>query len=891
MLQDVLVTKLHIPIPRTQPIHRPRLFTKLDDGLYGKLTVVTAPAGFGKSTLVSDWAKSHPYPTAWLSLDEADSEPSRFLLHFIAAVQLIQPDFGEIVSSSLYGSELLSCETLFAAMINDMMHFENNIILVLDDYYCIESMTIDRGLSYFVEHLPSHIHLIIVSRAEPGLPLSRMRARDELTEIRATDLRFLGEEVQQFFDTTTQLSLSERNTTSIGKRTEGWAAGLQLAALAMKHTEDIDEFIQTFSGSHRYVMDYLTDEVLQQLSDDETSFLLQTSILDEMCAELCDALLGRHDSQQQLEHFEAMNLFIIPLDSQRKWYRYHHLFANLLQLRLTNNPIIDLMSLHQRAANWHDNKGNIDVAIKHYNQAQDIDGMVKIIRQNVRQNVMIGRINRVRNWLNVLPEERKHSNHYLARWMGWMYYFQQQPDQSAIWANTARTALEKTSFLSTEDYNNELASILGLQSWVARHNDNLGAAIELAEQALAILPSEPPGTRGMTYVFLADALAKDGQVDEAIEAYDESIRHNESIQNWLAVTGVIGTVASLLSSQGQIKIALLRLNTVIDKVNAIGQIKSSSNPRIRRLAIWYELNDLEAIQNDLDKVWDLIQFDTTKSTAPYHLLAAQFQLAQGNQDPAKTAIAKCEQDIQSWTTPYDKRRMVARIMRMHIQLDHSYHVHDWLNRVSIDFDQLTPLLIDEYIAYCDSLRFLNTPQLREDGLALVAMLHELCDDANYDGYRLIIYCLEALFLAGRGDSLTALTPLRHALTFAQEQGYIRTFVDFGQEMAHLLYEASARNIVADYAGFLLAQFPLVENTKVTRQQAQDLIEPLSDREIEILTLLAEGLSNQEIANHLFLSLGTIKVHNRNIFGKLSVKSRTQAVAKGRQLGILDDLKS
>ena len=395
----------------------------------------------------------------------------------------------------------------------------------------------------------------------------------------------------------------------------------------------------------------------------------------------------------------------------------------------------------------------------------------------------------------------------------------------------------------------------------------------------------------MTYVFLADALVKSGQLEHAILNYEESIRHNAAIQNWLAITGVVGTIASILVQRGQIKSALSQLTDVIDKVNAIGQTKSGSNPRIRRLSIWYEMNDLEAVQNDLDALWKLIQFEPTKSTAPFHLLSAQFQLAKGNRHGAEEAIIKCQQDVQGWTAHYDKARMLARIIRLQIQLGQLESVFNWFDSLTINFEHLTSLLIDEYIAYLDVLRLQNTTQSRDEGLGLVKVLYELCDHSSLEGHKLIVQCLEALLLAQSDDAIGALTPLRQALGFAEQQGYARTFVDFGQPMSHLLYEATARNIHAEYAGFLLTQFPEIADEKVQRQQAQDLIEPLSDREIEILALLAEGLSNQEIANQLFLSTGTVKVHNRNIFGKLGVKSRTQAVAKGRQLGILQDTES
>jgi len=716
-----------------------------------------------------------------------------------------------------------------------------------------------------------------------------LRVRDELTEIRAADLRFSAEEVQQFFDNTTQLSLTTHNTTSIEQRTEGWAVGLQLAALALKRTHNIDDFVANFSGSHRYVMDYLTDEVLNQLSEAENWFLLHTSILESMCADLCNAITGREDSQAQLEQLEAINLFLIPLDYERRWYRYHHLFATLLQHRLRQLPQDEQNALHLRAAKWYENNGMIDAAMKHHKSAENIEGIVKIIGNHARESIMVGNIMQVQGWLHNLPEELVRENLLLAGLQAWMHYFMQQSEQTAKWINHANVALQQMLPMPDEHYIHAWGSMIALQAWVAIQRGDWQAAIQITQDAIEKLPESMLAERGMNYAFLAEALAASGNPADANAAYNMSIQYNETGGNWIAVTGMTSSIADMYLAQGHLQQAKVLLDDIIEKVTALGQPKSTSNPRTFRLKIWHELNKLDEMREELAIVWQMVQYDVSKATVPYHLMAAIYYVAQGNHEDAVDELQQVEVEIQDWTMLHDKAIILAQIMRVYIQLGLLEKPLEWLKSTEITINNLDYLRIKIYLAAVDVLRFVE--QSGDNALELITQLHQLCATVSAVGFRLDVYCLEALHMARIGDSLGALSPLREALIIAEQAGYIRSFVRYGEPMAHLLYEASARKIHTDYAGFLLAQFPDIEANQQNSQPQQGLIEPLSEREIEILNLLAEGLSNQEIANRVYLTVNTIKVHNRNIFGKLNVKNRTQAVAKGRQLGIVGNMNS
>jgi LuxR family maltose regulon positive regulatory protein len=410
----LLATKLYIPPPRPNLVSRPRLTERLNEGMMCKLTLISAPAGFGKTTLLSDWIHNREHPVAWVSLDEGDNDIARFLAYFIAALQTIDPrqspvgDIGDGVLTALQSPQASPLEAMLTTLVNDIVKITDHFVLVLDDYHVIEASEIDQALTFLLDHLPPQMHLIIASRVTPSLPLSRLRARCEMTELRVDDLRFTPDEVAVFLNQMTGLEFSTENIIALENRTEGWIAGLQLAALSMqglKHSRDVSSFIAAFTGSHRYVLDYLTDEVLQQCPPGTTDFLLQTSILKRLSGPLCNAVTGQDDSHTTLEKLDDANMFIVPLDNERHWYRYHHLFADLLQQRLQRAQPDNIVELHRRASQWYEQNNLVTEALDHALAAADFDRAARLVAQNAQPMFMRGEVSTVRDWFTALPPE------------------------------------------------------------------------------------------------------------------------------------------------------------------------------------------------------------------------------------------------------------------------------------------------------------------------------------------------------------------------------------------------------------------------------------------------------------------------------------------------------
>ena len=877
MFQSVLATKLHIPRSRGRLVERERLFRQLSEGLDSSLTLVTAPTGFGKSTLISEWVRTQSIPTAWLSLDATNSNSSQFVLHLIASLQSIQSDIAQPIVSAISGGDTPSIETLFSILINELVVSEE-LIIVLDDYHVVDSVEIDRGVAFFVANLPEHIHPIIASRTRPDLSLARIRARNSLTEIDASDLRFSSEEIQLFFDYSDDLPLSKPQVQSILQRTEGWVAGIQLAELALKRSADIDTFVETFTGSHRYVMDYLTDEVLDHLSTNEKEFLIRTSILHEFCGELCDALTQQGNGQELLEHLENMNLFLIPLDNQRRWYRYHHLFATLLQHRFAQVPREKQTDVHLRAAQWYEANEFIEATIEHYQKANTLKDVARLIRYYGIDYLHPGRLNRLQDWLSALSDGFIQNDAELATIKAWIHYFLQQRNEVETWVSHAIHILENNS-------QSRPWLITILRSWIAYQHHDFERAIQFANEAIDDLADSESTWLGTGYLFLGYSLDASGRSSEAQEAFEASLAYPSS-ENHIAVTTIIYSISFTKILRGKLKEGFRLIDQLTNRVIEAGQLFSASLPRLTRLYIMYEQNNFSIMEAELEDLWQLLQFDESLTTARFRYVQLTYYNAIGDVERVLGLLEKLVQDVQTWTNIDEKTRFLAGLIRTYLKLGETDYPQRWLQDLEIETEDITMVRMDEHLAVADTLRFSDSAQDHQRALAIIGSIHQLCEQAGLEGYRIDVHCLEALLMVAAGDTLGALAPLRRALAVGEPEGYVRTFVDYGKPMAQLLYEAVARNIHGEYAGFLLSQFP--DDRPAQRQTRHpDLIEALSERETQILQLLATGLSNQEIAKQIFLAVNTVKVHNRKIYAKLHAKNRNEAVAKARQFGIID----
>ncbi len=882
---------------------RVRLIEQLNQGRECRLILVSAPAGFGKTTLLSEWLRQAKMPISWLSLDEGDNEPSRFWTYFIAALKQSHNKVGESTLAMLRSPEPTSFEAFLIPLINEIASLQEDSVLVLDDYHLITTPQIHETLTFLLEHLPPQLHLAIASRVDPPLPLARLRARAQLTELRAADLRFTHAEAAAFLNQLIQLPLSEKQIAAIQARTEGWIAGLQLAALSMRDAEDISTFIESFKGSQRYILDYLVEEVLERQPKSLQSFLLQTSILEQMCGSLCEAVVGDNHSvngTEILEQLEQRNLFVVSLDDERKWYRYHHLFQELLRHYLHRAEPEQVPEYHRRAAQWYKQHGFIAEAIQHAIAAQDFHWAADLIEQEVpaTDHPPIESATLL-TLLEALPRELVWNRPWLLLAYAWALLSSSQFEAAVAAVQNLECLMKQQEQVSPSANTGRLWGLVTAFKGVqARHQGEASKAIALMEKALRLLSQDDSWLRpmillnlGVTY-FVADnfELAKPvlsevtrigqtkgiadpaiaglylqaqfqalrGRIDQAIALCQQGFKLAKE-RSWLTTyAGVLVQVAmgELLREQNQLAAAVQHLTESIERGTQIRQ------PGV--MMGYITLARVRQAQGDTQAAWEAIwaaeQLPTWLWPTILSLEACKtrLHLAQGNLDAAITWAEESGLSVED-------------------ELRYSFtdrHPHG----SELDYLTLARVLIARG-------RVVGTSEpCLDDAIRLLIRLHDFAKAAGRKARVMEVLMLQALVWQVRGDLERGLSLLEQALHIPQQGGYIRLFIDEGQPMVELLRRAASRGIRPNYVSRLLAAFNPVE--RQVSPEVQPLIEPLSDRELEILHYLATGLSNQAIADKLIVSLATVKWHARNIYGKLDVSNRTQAVTKARELGIL-----
>ena len=914
-MEQLIATKLFIPPTRPGLVPRPRLIDQLNTCVYPgcKLILVTAPAGFGKTTLVSQWVQAMsravpPIAIAWLSLDEGDNDPARFLAYFVTALNQaegMEAAIGKGSLSMLQSPQPPPVEAVLTTLINEIATIPDRIVFVLDDYHVIESSQVDDTLGFLLKYLPPQIHLVIASREDPHLPLSHFRACGQLTELRAADLRFTASEAGKFLNQTMGLSLSREDITALETRTEGWIAGLQLAAISLQEQVDRTNIIKSFTSSHRYVLDYLLEDVLEHQAESTQTFLLQTAILDRLTSSLCDALTGQDNGQAMLELLEHANLFIVPLDGERRWYRYHHLFADLLRQRLRQTQPDEQTILHHRASEWYERNGFADEAIKHALRADDFERAVCLIEQHVDTTWEHGEHTKLRLWLVGLPDELVLSRPQLCIFQAWELFASGQLDAAERFLQSAELAYDPNTdqVSETESQNQDQSSgssrlrvrgrAAAIQAWMdAYQRHNISGLIQHLHQALEYLPDRDLHWRGAVATTLGDVYAFSGDMPAAYQARLEALKACEAAGNTYYFLYNSAKLALNLKAQGR----LLQVQELCQQRVRFANQSGMSRTAVAGwlLAIWGEV--LAEI-NDLDGAYDLLEkgVKMTESGGDVGMLGWSY-LGLTRVLFARGDIAGAEKVIQKMNTMAQESIAPTWIMNLNAA---------WQMRISLAQGKLDAaaqwarerdLEPDKSLSYLNKYKYITLArvliargQAEESTRLLQSMLEE--SEVGGDTTRAIeILSLQALALYAGGDTNRAMHVLERALILAEPEGFIRIFVDEGQSMARLLYKALDRGIAPNYVNRLLQAFPIDEPEQVETPAPQvselGYIEPLSEREIEVLQLVAEGLTNPEIATRLILSLYTVKTHTRNIYGKLGVNNRTQAVTKAKTLGIL-----
>jgi LuxR family maltose regulon positive regulatory protein len=905
MSTPILATKLYIPPPQPRVVLRPRLIEQLNESLHRKLTLISAPAGFGKTTLLSEWVAGCELPAAWLSLDEADNDPTRFLAYLVAALQTIAPNIGESVLGVLQSPQPPPTETILTALLNEITTIEDDFVLVLDDYHVIDARPVDDVLTFVLEHLPLRMHLVIATREDPNLPLARLRARGQLSELRAADLRFTTSEAAEFLKGVMGLNLSPEDIAALETRTEGWIAGLQLAALSMQGREDVPGFIRAFAGDNRYIVDYLVEEVLQRQPEHIRSFLLQTSILERLSGPLCDAVTGQEDGRGMLEALERGNFFVVPLDDKRHWYRYHHLFADVLYAHLMQERPDQVPTLHRRASEWYEHNGSAADAIRHALAAEDFERAADLVelavpamRRSRQEATLLG-------WIRALPDELIHfrpvlSVHYAGALLlsGELEGAHARLRDAERWLDTTADMSEMV-VVDEEEFRRLPGSIAVYRAGQALALGNVPETVKYARRALDLVPEEDHLGRGAAAALLGLAYWTSGDLETAHRTYAEGMaRVQRAGYISDAINGTIA-LADIRTAQGRLREAMRTYEHALQLATEQGDavLRGTADMYVGMSELHRERNDLEAATQHLLRSKEQGEH-TGFPQNPYRwrVTMARIREAQGDLDDALDLLEEAERLYVSDFFP-NVRPIAALKARMRVAQGRLDEALGWAREQGLSaHDDLSYLREFEHITLARVLlaRYKSDREERSihEAMGLLGRLLTAAEEGGRTGSVIEILVLQALAHEAQGESPSALVPLERALTLAEPEGFVRVFVDEGLPMAQLLSEAAARGIMPNYTARLLAVFEAEEQMSADESHlppalpAQSLIEPLSQRELEVLRLIAQGLSNREIGERLFLALDTVKGHNRRIFGKLLVQRRTEAVAKARSLNIL-----
>jgi len=903
---SLLATKLHAPQVRPGLIARPRLTERLAHGLTRRLTLLSAPAGCGKTTLLGEWlgesravgegAVPNPSRIAWLSLDADDNDPARFLTYFIAALETVQSGAGGGALALLQSLQPVPQKAILIALINGLAAFSADTALVLDDYHCIDAQPIHDALAFLVENLPERMHIVIASRTDPPLPLARLRARDQLTELRAADLRFTTEETAAFLNEAMGLGLDSADVAALDSRTEGWIAGLQLAATSMRDRSDIRGFIKAFTGSSRYILDYLAEEVLGRQTESVREFLLKTSILDRLCGPLCDAVTGRTDCQAMLARLELSNMFTVALDEERRWYRYHALFAEFLRSSL--GPGGEVRELHRRAAGWYERNGFVPEAIRHSLEARDMEPAARLIERVARETLMRGEAGTLQSWLSALPEDLVHARPRLCIVGAWIALAAARLDDAEPLLQRAYSDAPERAPSHEAEIQGEAAAIRAL---IAALKGDTGLAIELSRKALESLPEDELFLQGLVMENLGIAYDTQGNIIEAGEAHARARAIGQAAGNRLLSAMAASQLADLKVLQGKLREAAdmygqaIREATEPDILYPIAAMIHSGLGRLR-----YEWNDLDAAARHLASAIEVgRQLESADRQVTSLVSLAQVRHAQGDTAGARDLAFQASQAMQG-NVVSQPSILVSKVYRARLWIrqgnieEAAAWAHEFLARPGDAPGYPGYLRQIEGTTWARVLMAQGKPEL---AAGTMAPLMQSAEEAGRTGDVIELLALMALALDARGQPVQAGTLIHRALTLAEPEGYVRLFVDEGRPMSALISRSLSQFEKGPRAGHkkLLAYIvrlqgafsgkPAELHSDIDHGQ-RVMAEPLSGRELEVLGLVAGGLSNAEIAAKLFISVGTVKRHINNLFGKLEVRSRTQAIARAKSIGLI-----
>jgi LuxR family transcriptional regulator, maltose regulon positive regulatory protein len=887
---DLLHTKLTIPPARADRVPRLRLIQQLGASLESPLTLICAPAGFGKTSLITDWYEQPDapgLPLAWLSLDEDDNDPTRFLMYLISTLARVAHTIGDDLLMALHSPQPPSPKNILTTLLSRIEDVPQRFALVLDDYHRITASPLHEAVVFLLDHIPAQMRLIITSREDPLLPLARLRARGQLAEIRAVDLRFTIDEEALFLQQMLGIELSTDQIRELDARTEGWIAGLQLAALAMQGRKDIAGFITAFTGSHRYILDYLTEEVLNRQPEAVQRFLLQTSILNRLSSSLCDAVTGRTDSQVFLEQIERGNLFLIPLDDERYWYRYHHLFGDMLRRRLQQMHPDLAPKLHQGASVWFEQNGLVDEAIEYAVLGGDSARAAGLIEQHGDSVWSRGEVTTFLRWLRALPEQTLQAYPKLRL----NYVFVLILTDTYKEAERQLLAVEQVLSQQIHSADDGRATLLGLAavmrttvSFQLEHDPDI--VIASGHHALTLLPESVGLWRGWIMLVIACTYyASKGDMAQAKSWFEEVFELFEKVGNHPTLEPALMHLARMYTIQGSLQQAQATANRLLQSAK---ELVYRGVAHLELSKVCYERNDLTAAFNNALEGWESVkEFSLKRLTLDGYVILARLKYLHGAQTEARDLMQQAAQIVQEGDLKQTFMPVAAWQAWLWLMQGNLTAAIQWAQEIEPTiYGDLNPVLEFEHIILA---RIQIAQERLDDAQQLLDRLSSAARDNGRMGRVIAICVLQAITAKMQGNLDLALNVLTHALLLAEPEGYVRTFVDEGKPMMELLHEAQSRGISPAYVDRLLAAFnqkmPDAVSTPSQHWIGND-IEALSGRELEVLRLIADGASNREIAEQLVISLGTVKKHLNNIFLKLDANSRTQVITLARQYHLL-----
>jgi LuxR family transcriptional regulator, maltose regulon positive regulatory protein len=892
---SVVQTKLYVPRRRGTTVARPRLAERLSRGTDAKLTLVSAPAGFGKTTLLAAWLASagqRERLTAWLSLDQSDNDPTAFWTYVIAAVQTVAPATG-IGAQALIEAGQSPIEAILGALLNELNALPNDLLLVLDDYHVIDDRHVHDGMVLLLDRLPAHVHLVIASRADPPMPLARLRARGELVEIRAADLRFTADEAAEYFNDVMALDLAAGELAILAGRSEGWIAALQLAALSMQGRDDVAEFINGFGGDDRYIVDYLVEEVLQRQPDHVREFLLQTSVLNRLTGSLCDAVTEQDSGKAMLEALDRANLFLVALDDRRQWYRYHHLFGDVLRAHLANEQPERLVELHRRASAWYERNAEQPEAIRHAFSARDFGHAADLVElefpalARARQEVTL------RGWLDALPDEMLRcrpvlSNVYAGMLLssGELEGVDQRLRDAEQWLTPGQPSEAQAAgmvVVNEHEFHTLPGSVAVHRAGYALARGNLVETLNHARRALDLAPEDDRLTRGGATALMGLAAWASGDLETAYQTYADGMA---DVQRGGHLSGTVGravTLADIRIAQGRLRDAMRTYEQALQLASEQGGsvVRGTADLHVGISELQRERNELDAAVQSLLRSQDLgEQSGFAQNRYRWRVAMARIHEARGDLAGALDLLGPAQPEFMIDFSP-NVRPIAAMRARILVRQGGTGEVVDWAREHG--------LLVEDDLTYVHEYEHITLARaLLASGSAVPAsgLLDRLLQAAEHGGRTgssIEILVLQALANDVRGDMRAALVPLERALTLAEPEGYIRVFVDEGPRMGTLLQGAAKARITPGYVQRLLSHFDAATGVPHARQ---NLIEPLSGRELEVLRLLATDLDGPAIASQLMVSLNTMRTHTKSIYTKLGVNSRRAAVHRAVELALL-----